>query len=280
MEDVACPLCDATTSRVVWTRQGATYVRCAACGLLYENPRLTGTELKSLYSAESYFINESGGAGAVGYVDYFSQCSPALLRDYFEILRHEVPSHSQPDFLDIGCGPGGLLEEARRHGWKARGLELSRWAVDKGRDKGLEIVEGTLEEARFPSAIFDVISMFDVLEHLPRPRNTLAEVRRILRPGGVLVVETPNIEGWFSRNLYRSASDLVKPRAHICLYSPVTVSRLFRTSGFTDLRITLFPYCRRYTPGYVKRVILSRIIRKGPPVQLTWNESMRIIART
>jgi spore maturation protein CgeB len=279
MEKVACPLCDATDHRAVWSREGASYVRCSRCGLLFENPRLTEEELKGFYSAESYFINTGAGSDAAGYVDYFAQCSPALLSEYFEILRLEAPARSPVELLDVGCGPGGLLREASLHGWKARGLELSRWAVEKGRGSGLQIVEGTLEQAGFPEASFDVVSMFDVLEHLPNPRNTMREVRRVLRPGGVAVVETPNIDGWFARNVYRSSSDLVKPRAHICLYSPSTARRLFHESGFTGIHVSLFPYCRRFTPGYFKRLLVSRLTRGGTPVQLTWNESMRIVAR-
>jgi SAM-dependent methyltransferase len=279
MELVPCPLCDATESRPVWSRDGASYVRCGACGLLYENPRLTDAELKNFYSAESYFVNDGSEGSPAGYVDYFSQCSPALLSEYFEILRREAPGRPSVDLLDIGCGPGGLLAEASRHGWRARGLELSHWAAGVGRTNGLEIIEGTLEEACFPDIAFDVISMFDVLEHLPHPRRYLQEIQRILRPGGVVVVETPNIDGFFARKVYQSSSDLVKPRAHICLYSPPTARRLFSGEGFEDVRIDLFPYCRRYTAGYVKRLFLSRIPRGGPPVQLTWNESMRIVAR-
>ncbi|MCK5574112.1 MAG: class I SAM-dependent methyltransferase, partial [Bacteroidetes bacterium] len=229
------------------------------------------------YSEESYFVNRNAGKEAPGYVDYFEQCTPAVNQEYFSILRQNAPPAAPVSFLDVGCGPGGLLYEARAHGWKATGLEISRWAAERGKAQGLNIIEGTLHDAKLPDTTFDMISMFDVLEHLPHPREYVAEIHRILKPGGTLVIETPNIKGFFVRHLYRASSDMVKPRAHICLYAPETAQRLLEGSGFSRIRITLFPWCRKITPGYIKGVIVSRI-RGKQPVQLTWNESMRIVA--
>ncbi len=279
MERCACPACEAQEARPEWSREGAEYVRCTRCGLVYENPRLSDEELREFYSRKSYFIDDGGGQSPAGYTDYFSQCSPELLAEYFSILRRAAPASGAVRFLDVGCGPGGLVQEAGRYGWQAAGLEISRWAVEIGRKNGLEIHEGTLEEAAFPGEAFDVIAMFDVLEHLPHPRGYLREILRILRPGGVLVVETPNVDGFFARKIYRAAADLVKPRAHICLYSPSSARRLFTDGGFQIVKLSLFPYCRRYTPGYLKRVVLSRLLRHAKPEQLTWNESLRIVAR-
>jgi SAM-dependent methyltransferase len=121
--------------------------------------------------------------------------------------------------------------------------------------------------------------MFDVLEHLPSPVDYVREIFRILKPGGCILVETPNIDGFFARHVYRQKSDLVKPRAHICLYSPRTAARLFREVPFVKTDITTFPYCRHYTPGYFKSVIVSHLTRRGAATQLTYNESMRICAR-
>jgi len=244
---------------------------------VFENPRLTESELRDFYSEESYFVNRDAGKEAPGYVDYFEQCTPAVNQEYFSILRRHAPPTVPVDLLDVGCGPGGLLHEARAQGWKATGIEISRWAAEKGKAQGLEIIEGTLHSARFTNGAFDVISMFDVLEHLPHPREYVSEIHRVLKPGGTLVIETPNIKGFFVRHLYQAASVMVKPRAHICLYAPETARRLLEGAGFSRVHITLFPWCRRITPGYMKGVVVSRI-RGEQPLQLTWNESMRIVA--
>lgn len=280
MENTPCPLCGSGDCADLWERGGARYVRCTGCSLVYENPRFTAEELKEFYSSESYYVRSGGATEATsGYADYFAQCSPAILEDYFSLLRRIAPAAGPVRFLDVGCGPGGLVDVARRAGWEATGLELSSWSVEQGRQRGLQIVEGTLEQAAFPGGSFDVISLFDVLEHLPRPVEYVRELHRILKPGGAVLVETPNVEGFFVRRLYRERSDMVKPRAHICLYGPRTARRLFPVPPFAEVQVETFPWCRRHTPGYVKSVLLSRLIPGRPPVQLTWDESMRIVAR-
>ncbi len=279
MEDVSCPLCGNNRGRHLWKKHDASYERCPSCGLVYENPRFTGEELREFYSAESYYHAGDSSDEPSGYTDYFAQCSPAIVGEYLNILQGAIAREGRHRFLDIGCGPGGLVEAAQLHGWTARGLELSRWAVSQGRGRGLDIIEGTLESAQVSDNAFDIVSLFDVLEHLPDPREYVAEIYRILAPGGVAVVETPNVNGLFARLLYRQRSDLIKPRAHICLYSPETSERLFKTQPFASLEIKTFPWCRHYTPGYFKALITSRIIPGRKPVQLTYNESMRIVAR-
>lgn len=278
MEQIACPLCGANNAETLWSKEGASYVRCLHCSLVYENPRLSGEELKSFYSKESYFVNTSDPSPS-GYSDYFAQCTGTLLREYLNIVKREVAGRTPVHFLDVGCGPGGLVELALAEGWEASGLELSSWAVEIGRKKGIPIMEGALESALFPENHFDAISLFDVLEHLPSPHPPIREIYRILKPGGVVIVETPNIGGFFARNVYRERSDLVKPRAHICLYTPVTARRLFSEAGFRTLNITTFPYCRQYTLGYLKNLTFTLLGLGSSHTQATLNESIRIIAR-
>lgn len=279
MEGISCPLCGENSEQFLWTKKGARYVQCVNCSLVYENPRLDEMELKKFYSDESYYVNKTSETDPSGYTDYFSQCTPAIVNEYFDILNRSSEKTTDVHFLDIGCGPGRLLKAAKDHGWKAVGLEISRWSVEIGRRVGLEIVEGVIQDAAFPDKSFDIISMFDVLEHLPFPREYVLEVYRILKPQGIVVVETPNISGFFARHWYRERSDLVKPHAHISLYSPDTVKRLFRTAPFSNIKVHTFPYCRHYTLGYFKSLTLSRLRRNSIPTQFTYNESLRITAQ-
>lgn len=95
--------------------------------------------------------------------------------------------------LDVGCGAGYFLDAARAAGWQASGVEVSPVAAQVGRERlGLEIYQGTLTDAQFAAGHFDVVTMFEVLEHLRDPASTLAEAWRILRPGGVLAIQVPN----------------------------------------------------------------------------------------
>lgn len=277
MESVPCAVCGSRDCEPLWVKQGAKYVRCRECRLVYENPRLEAEELKEFYSTRDYFVRANPSAEVVGYEDYFLQCTPALVKEYFDIVQRFARFRTGR-FLDVGCGPGRLLKVALERGWEAVGLEISDWAADQGRSEGLNILNTTLPGANLPEESFQAVSMFDVLEHLPDPGSYLAEVYRILSRGGVLIVETPNIDGLFAHHLYRGKSDLVKPRAHICLYNPASIRKLFAATRFTDVRITTFPYSRKFTLAYLKGLIGSRVRPGRVPLQFTWNESLRVVA--
>ena len=278
MEQVSCPLCGADDYADLWSKAGAQYVRCRSCTLVYESPRLTESELKAFYSDQAYFVHAGGEDPVSGYVDYFAQCTPQLQHEYFEIVERHA-NVRRGTYLDVGCGTGGVVGYAAEKGWDACGQEISSWAAAVGKKAGLTIIESSLSEAAIASDSFDAVSMFDVLEHLPSPIEYLREIYRILKPGGVLVVETPNIDGVFALHFYRERSDLVKPRAHICLYSPRSARRLFSTVPFRDVHVKTFPYCRRFTPGYFKGLVASFVLPGRLPQQLTFNESLRIICR-
>lgn len=278
MEEVCCPLCGAVAARSLWRKRDACYVECLSCDLVYENPRFTAQEIAAFYSRESYYVKNRDVAPGSGYLDYFAQCSQVLVEEYFRILQRVAPRRDPIRLLDVGCGPGGLVRAAQEHGWVAAGLEISSWAVETGHRQGLNIALGTLDEVSFGAGSFDVVSMFDVLEHLPLPVSSVAEIHRILAPEGVVVAETPNVAGFFARYLYKEDSDIVEPRAHVCLYSPTTAGRLFKECGFLKMDIRTFPYCRRYTPGYFKSLLVTRMNPRLPKRQLTYNESMRIVA--
>lgn len=276
MQFVSCPVCGEDKARLLWTKNDARYVRCMVCSLVYQNPRMSEQELVDFYSDKSYFINESGGRVLSGYENYFAQCTQNLRDEYFALVEHYARTRPGT-YCDVGCGPGGVVKVAQQKGWDATGVEVSSWAVDEARKFGLTIHHGTLLDARFPSNHFDAVSMFDVLEHLTAPREYVQEIYRILKPGGVLVIETPNVDGFFARCVYREEADLVKPHAHVCLYGPRSVKHLLAPVGFAAIRIMTFPYCRKITLAYLKSVLLSRVMPGRSPVQLTLNDSLRIL---
>jgi 2-polyprenyl-3-methyl-5-hydroxy-6-metoxy-1,4-benzoquinol methylase len=105
--------------------------------------------------------------------------------------------------LEIGCAAGFFLDEARKDGWDVYGVEISKWACDYARnDLGItNIFNGPLEKAGYPQDYFDAVVMKDVIEHLIDPKGVFAEIKRILKPGGMICVNTPDVSSLVSKIL-------------------------------------------------------------------------------
>ncbi len=134
--------------------------------------------------------------------------------------------------LDVGCGAGHFLDEMRgARGWQVRGVEPSAGAAQAAQDRGLDVYPGDLAAAGFPDGAFDAVTLWDVVEHLHDPQAVLSEVRRILRPGGALVLRTPSVDSLDARVFGSYWAGLDSPR-HIAVFSCRTLARLLAAAGF------------------------------------------------
>jgi len=219
-----CPLCGGARRRRLVTRRGFDVVRCRDCRLVYVWPQPTPAELEALYG--------SGG--------YHAEVDEAERRRTFarRLRQIEKLEPRRGRVLDVGCSKGYFLDVARAEGWDAVGVELNAHAVDAARARGLDVRQGGLADQPFDEGSFDVVTLFDLLEHTADPRATLEACRRVLRPGGLLVVTTPNIDGlvprvtwWlFARTL--GAWDHPTPPGHLVQFSRRTLRRALEGSGF------------------------------------------------
>lgn len=199
-------------------------VRCRKCGLIYMNPRLSDKSLFSGYAAmvdESYCAEEAGRR----------RSARTILRRLKKFKR------SGSRLLDIGCAAGFLLDEAKREGWEVYGVELSSWAAGFAKKKlGLEnVFEGSLSAVSFPANFFDAVILKDTIEHLTEPKAILTDIRRILKPSGILCVNTPDIHSLASRIL--GAKWWGIKQSHLYYYTPQTLSRLLDVTGFVPLKV-------------------------------------------
>jgi SAM-dependent methyltransferase len=138
--------------------------------------------------------------------------------------------------LDVGCAMGHFMVFARDRGWKVSGLEYSTYAADYGRKRwGLSIHAGSdLQDARLPQQHFDACVLIEVAEHLPAPRATFTEVFRLLKPGGMVYVTTPNFSS-YKALLQREAWNVVIPSGHLYYFSAETLAALLTSIGFTRI---------------------------------------------
>jgi 2-polyprenyl-3-methyl-5-hydroxy-6-metoxy-1,4-benzoquinol methylase len=138
--------------------------------------------------------------------------------------------------LDVGAGSGALVERMRGLGWRAEGLDFDSRSVSAARARGLVMHEGGLTPGRFAAASFDAVTMSHSIEHVHDPLAWLTEAKRILKPGGRLVLATPNAKSFLHRRFGQHWFALDPPR-HLYLFNRAAMAELLRRAGFTDFRI-------------------------------------------
>jgi SAM-dependent methyltransferase len=239
-----CLACDGRRLRplaLAYRHRGVRFplVECAACGMRFLAVRPATEALAGLYDAE-YFECEfrCGRAAARSFDDAAFRGETAGLLDAFARLG------ASGRLLDVGCASGALVAHAIERGWQAQGVELSPDAVAHARARGLDVFQGDLLAARLPAARFDLVYMGDVLEHVPDCRAVIAEVERVLAPGGWLYLRGPTtthslarslalaVRGWLGRDIV-----LEEVPYHLWEFTPRPLARLLEGAGLEVVRM-------------------------------------------
>ncbi len=191
------------------------------------SPRPTPSRLAGLYG-EAYFDSRDP---ACGYPVYRSD--RAAVRDKAERLLPGVERHVRKGrLLDLGCAYGFIMEVAQERGWEVVGIEPAETvAAAAASSLGVKVATD-LWRAGLPASSFDAVLLWDVIEHLPDLRRTLAELVRILRPGGVLSVVTPDLGSLAARILGRRWEEMRKMPEHIYFFNRESLAALLRGAGF------------------------------------------------
>lgn len=159
--------------------------------------------------------------------------------------------------LDVGCGSGVLLARMQSLGWQVEGVEPDPAAVEAARARGVSVRLGTLEKQDYPENHFDAVHSAHVIEHLHNPLTLIQESWRILKPGGTLVLLTPNVESWAHRRYGQIWPNLDAPR-HLVLFSKAALRTAVERSGFEVQRLAA-----TVRSGWVYGVFLQSIQRTG-----------------
>lgn len=142
----------------------------------------------------------------------------------------------QGRLLDVGCGSGDWLLSMREMGWQVEGVDFDDNAVKAARQQGLEVQCGSVEQQKFASGRFDAVILNHVIEHVPDPVATAAECRRILKPGGKLVIFTPNAAS-LGHQVFKQDWRGLEPPRHLHVFSTRSMPRMLRLAGFADICI-------------------------------------------
>lgn len=256
---VPCALCGRRETDLVRREDPYAIVRCRGCGLVYLSPRPGPAATSEIYGA-SYFEGTTGAAP--GYASY-SRTARALEREAAAKLRVVERFDPPPArLLDHGCGTGVFLAAAIARGYEAVGLDLSDYAIETlVTQRGLPAEQGTLEAGWGADASFDVLTSWDVLEHVPSPPATLRAIARVLRPGGLLVATTPDVAGIDARLLGRRWYGFTKVPEHFYYYSRRTLALLLRDAGLRPLHFQRWGFVRDLGFCAEKLVSIGRLER-------------------
>jgi len=145
-------------------------------------------------------------------------------------------SHAPGRILDIGCGRAWMLAKLKQLGWECYGTEWSETLVNLHRQNGLQVFrEIDLRDCHFADQYFDVVTLWHVFEHIYNPSEILAEIRRVIKPGGLIVLATPDFGGLSARLARQSWFALDVPR-HLYHYSHKTLPDMLEAAGFKVFR--------------------------------------------
>jgi len=193
-------------------------VQCTVCGLQYLNPRLRSDVVIEGYSSGSdeMFVSQADGR----------ERTFANSLKMIERLRLKGGR-----LLDVGTAGGSFLAVAKKAGWDVAGCEPNRWMCEWANEHyGLHVVPGTVFDMKLAPNSFDVVTLWDVLEHTPDPKATLRECKRVLKPNGLLVVNYPDIESLVSRMMGRKWVFLLS--VHLYYFTGKTLPRMLEELGF------------------------------------------------
>ena len=212
----------------LYRKRGYAIIRCQVCGLKYVDKIPSRDELVHLYSEAFFSVGQkfSGHHGSAGLVN---------AQQRVEAVRR-LPSVGRKRWLDVGCAIGDFLICAETVVDDVAGIELSAFAAGQARMRGVTVTSGDFLTVEVSQASFDVVSMWDYLEHVPNPTATLSKAFEVLKPGGYLALSTGDADSLLARLAGRFWHLMIPPR-HLYFFSPATIRRLLTTAGLDVVEI-------------------------------------------
>ena len=250
-----CPLCFSEESNDMFDDfENNHYVRCKKCGLTYQNPR---KEIE--YEEEYWKVSVDPDGNKRIHADE----KEASLRNEFATEIRYINKMNPGKILDAGAGYGFFLSGIDDQ-WDKHAIELSDYCVKyiKENYPDVNTISEKIEDATYADNTFDVIYFYHVIEHVDNPNLVMKNLSRILKPGGLIIVSTPNIKSFVAKRFYGNYRLLGAP--HIIMWDKVTLTKVMKLYGIYPYK-TLYPY---FKTDYFSLKFLLRLFDKdkiSPP---------------
>jgi len=266
-----CPVCLRSSTRPALTGGDLLFEStskmfnlesCAHCRCLFLSPMPPPDEIASFYPQQYWWSSSKMGALKKAEAIY----RKIALHGHVSFVVRAAGRQHSPQILDVGCGSAALLALLKQRGFQVMGVDFSAEASRVAEvENGVRVMVGSLEDAAFPDESFDIVTLFHVMEHVPEPRTVLAEVARILKRDGAVVLQVPNIDSWQFKAFRSKWYGLDIPR-HVIDYSKKAILTVLNDSGFEARRIKHFNL-RDNAPALVSSLFpsldpVSRAVRK------------------
>ncbi len=199
--------------------EDAYLCKCLSCGLVFSKKIPTENELKDFY--KNYGVN--------------NYLSPLTIKRYNELLDKFEPFRKTNRILDVGCGIGYFLVEAKKRGWEVYGTEISEDSAEICVSKGILISLGTLDSKNYEPNSFDIITSLEVIEHINNPTIEIENFYKILREGGLAYITTPNFNSLLRYRL-KGAYNIITYPEHLTYYTDKTLTNVFKIYHFKKLK--------------------------------------------
>lgn len=220
---IICPCCQCNAARDLPFFQLSRLAKCPQCHLVFDCRTPTTEELSAFYKTYSY--------------SSLKTCPEATIRSFNRVLDELEIHKNVGNILDIGCGQGDFLFEARRRGWQCFGSEHSDAAINLCSNRKLNVIKEPISRQSFAGIKFDVVTSFEVIEHIQTPNELFQLAHDLLRPGGVFYLTTPNFNAVL-RFFEGADFAIINYPEHLCFFSKKTIQTLAERHSFVTQRIT------------------------------------------
>ena len=236
-----CPFCNKINRKLQISLANCSLYVCSNCQLGYLSPMPSDAEINNLYS-KKYFTNSLDLAR--GYTGYRKMAN-VLSKESQRKIKYIKKYTNNKKLLDVGCGLGIFLKIAAKASYDVSGNDISSYAKEKvTRDLKSPFYQGSIISGVLPSNFFNIVTVWDVVEHIPQVNKVFSALNNTITRGGYLFLTTPNIKSWDSKLLGKYWYGYKKIPEHLIFFSPYSITQVLGKNGFKVIEIKTWGFER------------------------------------